>query len=210
MSVAAGIAQPGRVAAAGVIARNSSAGSATPPTAASTGSVAARRSRSSPTTSSRLISSPTTKKNTAISPSLTQWRRSRSQRRRRSTWCARRTRSRRGRCWPTRAPTTAADEQHDAAGRLVVQELRQRARTLHGARQVDARRALVHGGGAAAVCVVTLPESAISLAERGLDDETPPGQAFLPHGARGTRTPDLLGAIQALSQLSYSPGNPTV
>jgi hypothetical protein len=25
-------------------------------------------------------------------------------------------------------------------------------------------------------------------------------------GARGTRTPDLLGAIQALSQLSYSPG----
>jgi hypothetical protein len=26
-------------------------------------------------------------------------------------------------------------------------------------------------------------------------------------GARGTRTPDLLGAIQALSQLSYSPGN---
>ena len=27
-----------------------------------------------------------------------------------------------------------------------------------------------------------------------------------PSGARGTRTPDLLGAIQALSQLSYSPG----
>jgi hypothetical protein len=26
------------------------------------------------------------------------------------------------------------------------------------------------------------------------------------NGARGTRTPDLLGAIQALSQLSYSPG----
>ena len=26
-------------------------------------------------------------------------------------------------------------------------------------------------------------------------------------GARGTRTPDLLGAIQALSQLSYSPGS---
>ena len=25
------------------------------------------------------------------------------------------------------------------------------------------------------------------------------------NGARGTRTPDLLGAIQALSQLSYSP-----
>src|SRR5215212_11849391 len=27
-------------------------------------------------------------------------------------------------------------------------------------------------------------------------------------GARGTRTPDLLGAIQALSQLSYSPVRP--
>ena len=27
-------------------------------------------------------------------------------------------------------------------------------------------------------------------------------------GARGTRTPDLLGAIQALSQLSYSPEQP--
>jgi hypothetical protein len=30
------------------------------------------------------------------------------------------------------------------------------------------------------------------------------------YGARGTRTPDLLGAIQALSQLSYSPEEPTV
>ncbi|MDX6721024.1 MAG: hypothetical protein QOJ63_3278, partial [Solirubrobacteraceae bacterium] len=29
-------------------------------------------------------------------------------------------------------------------------------------------------------------------------------------GARGTRTPDLLGAIQALSQLSYSPEEATV
>jgi hypothetical protein len=29
-------------------------------------------------------------------------------------------------------------------------------------------------------------------------------------GARGTRTPDLLGAIQALSQLSYSPEEGTV
>ncbi len=27
------------------------------------------------------------------------------------------------------------------------------------------------------------------------------------YGARGTRTPDLLGAIQALSQLSYSPAD---
>ena len=34
-----------------------------------------------------------------------------------------------------------------------------------------------------------------------------PAVAGLPThwGARGTRTPDLLGAIQALSQLSYSP-----
>ncbi len=30
-------------------------------------------------------------------------------------------------------------------------------------------------------------------------------QDFRANGARGTRTPDLLGAIQALSQLSYSP-----
>lgn len=30
----------------------------------------------------------------------------------------------------------------------------------------------------------------------------------LSNGARGTRTPDLLGAIQALSQLSYSPKVP--
>ncbi len=30
------------------------------------------------------------------------------------------------------------------------------------------------------------------------------------NGARGTRTPDLLGAIQALSQLSYSPEERTV
>jgi hypothetical protein len=30
-------------------------------------------------------------------------------------------------------------------------------------------------------------------------------QGFSLDGARGTRTPDLLGAIQALFQLSYSP-----
>ena len=35
--------------------------------------------------------------------------------------------------------------------------------------------------------------------------EAPPKQGFRSDGARGTRTPDLLGAIQALSQLSYSP-----
>jgi hypothetical protein len=38
-----------------------------------------------------------------------------------------------------------------------------------------------------------------------------PAIAGLPgSGARGTRTPDLLGAIQALSQLSYSPEEGTV
>ena len=36
--------------------------------------------------------------------------------------------------------------------------------------------------------------------------EPPLTQGFRNDGARGTRTPDLLGAIQALSQLSYSPG----
>ena len=36
--------------------------------------------------------------------------------------------------------------------------------------------------------------------------EAPRVQGFLDSGARGTRTLDLLGAIQALSQLSYSPG----
>jgi hypothetical protein len=30
------------------------------------------------------------------------------------------------------------------------------------------------------------------------------------HGAKGIRTPDLLGAIQALSQLSYSPARAQV
>ena len=47
-----------------------------PPRAVTTGRAALRGLRSSPATSSRLISSPTTKKNSAISPSLTQWRRS--------------------------------------------------------------------------------------------------------------------------------------
>ena len=32
-----------------------------------------------------------------------------------------------------------------------------------------------------------------------------PFAGLFANGARGTRTPDLLGAIQALSQLSYSP-----
>jgi hypothetical protein len=38
---------------------------------------------------------------------------------------------------------------------------------------------------------------------------TPRGSdPILPSGAEGSRTPDLLGAIQALSQLSYSPKTP--
>ena len=40
--------------------------------------------------------------------------------------------------------------------------------------------------------------------------ERPAIAGFSADGARGTRTPDLLGAIQALSQLSYSPEEPTV
>src|ERR671919_160119 len=58
-----------------------SAGATIPPRAAHAGSAAFRGSRSSPSTSSRLISRPTTKKKIAISPSLIQWRRSRSSRR---------------------------------------------------------------------------------------------------------------------------------
>jgi hypothetical protein len=34
---------------------------------------------------------------------------------------------------------------------------------------------------------------------------SPARRGFRGDGARGTRTPDLLGAIQALSHLSYSP-----
>src|SRR5882672_4044302 len=39
--------------------------------------------------------------------------------------------------------------------------------------------------------------------ESGVLPVTPRGSVY---GAEGARTPDLLGAIQALSQLSYSPG----
>ena len=38
------------------------------------------------------------------------------------------------------------------------------------------------------------------------EGESPVITGLSVYGARGTRTPDLLGAIQALSQLSYSPG----
>jgi hypothetical protein len=42
------------------------------------------------------------------------------------------------------------------------------------------------------------------------EPESPAIAGLSGSGARGTRTPDLLGAIQALSQLSYSPEEPTV
>jgi hypothetical protein len=42
------------------------------------------------------------------------------------------------------------------------------------------------------------------------EGESPVITGLSVYGARGTRTPDLLGAIQALSQLSYSPEEPTV
>ena len=43
-----------------------------------------------------------------------------------------------------------------------------------------------------------------------LERESPACAGLSRGGARGTRTPDLLGAIQALSQLSYSPEQRTV
>src|SRR6266542_4930416 len=38
--------------------------------------------------------------------------------------------------------------------------------------------------------------------------QTPFYNVFPSHGGEGNRTPDLLNAIQALSQLSYTPGGP--
>jgi hypothetical protein len=52
------------------------------------------------------------------------------------------------------------------------------------------------------------PLDVIALLEReGCLDVTLAGRGSR-SGAGGTRTPDLLGAIQALFQLSYSPGAP--
>ena len=59
-----------------LIARKIATGTSIPPIPAVIGSASRRRSRSSPRSNSRRASSPTTKKNSAISPSLTQWRRS--------------------------------------------------------------------------------------------------------------------------------------
>jgi hypothetical protein len=49
-------------------------------------------------------------------------------------------------------------------------------------------------------------DEAVELPPRKKKPPHPRG--FLRDGARRTRTADLLGAIQALSQLSYSPGTP--
>ena len=74
MSVAVGTAQPDRASGGGQRQVEQPPAPATPPRAAAKGSAAWRRLDSSPTSSSRLISRPTSRKNTAISPSLTQWR----------------------------------------------------------------------------------------------------------------------------------------
>jgi hypothetical protein len=76
MSVAIAIAQPRVAGPPGLKARYSRAGTTMPPSAATAGTAIARQSRSSPSFSWRPSSSPTTKKNSVISPSLTQWRRS--------------------------------------------------------------------------------------------------------------------------------------
>ena len=75
VSVATGMPQPRAPSPPAFSARKMAAGTSMPPTAASAGTPALRRPRSSPVVSSRLISRPTTKKNSAMSPSLIQWRR---------------------------------------------------------------------------------------------------------------------------------------
>ena len=74
MSVAIGTPQPRAAVPPPASARKIKAGSTAPPIAAAMGRVARRSVASSPTRISRLISRPTTRKNTAIRPSLTQWR----------------------------------------------------------------------------------------------------------------------------------------
>ena len=55
----------------------------------------------------------------------------------------------------------------------------------------------------------TVPRSTSHVARRPRSRAPPcdvgPATWHVPDGAEGARTPDLLGAIQALSQLSYSP-----
>src|SRR6266576_1836437 len=68
----------------------------------------------------------------------------------------------------------------------------------------DARRGNETGGLMAAVELPLLGSNQDSPdPESGVLPVTPRGSVF--YGAEGARTPDLLGAIQALSQLSYSP-----
>ena len=76
MSVAIAIPQPRAPSPPALTSRKISAGRIIPPSAASTGTRTVRRSRSSPTVTSRVTSRPTTRKNSAISPSSTQCRRS--------------------------------------------------------------------------------------------------------------------------------------
>jgi hypothetical protein len=76
VSVATGTPQPRAPSPPPLRARKTAAGTSMPPTAARAGAAVRRGRRSSPVASSRLISRPTTKKNSVISPSLTQWRRS--------------------------------------------------------------------------------------------------------------------------------------
>ena len=75
-SAATTIGQPRPAGPLGLKAKYSRAGTTMPPTAATAGTAMARQWRSSPNFSWRLTSRPTTKKNSTISPSLTQWRRS--------------------------------------------------------------------------------------------------------------------------------------
>src|SRR5690349_6590982 len=78
ISVVVGTPQPRAAGLWLLIATYIAAGTAMPPSAATIGSVAFFTDESSPARISRLISSPTTKKNNAITPSLIQWRKVRT------------------------------------------------------------------------------------------------------------------------------------
>ena len=70
-----------------------------------------------------------------------------------------------------------------------------------------ARRGRDPGGPGRSVCHWCVTDRGGGLSSDGLDEAQKPRavRGLAASGARGTRTPDLLGAIQALSQLSYSP-----
>jgi hypothetical protein len=75
MSVAIGTPQP-RALVPPAMSRYTTAGTAIPPIAAASGRADARLPARWPLVTSRLISRPTTKNNTALTPSVTPWRRS--------------------------------------------------------------------------------------------------------------------------------------